>query len=199
VKRLSIIAVLALALAGCAGGSKQSASQGAAGTYRVLLDTTEGPVTIVVDRGLAPNGSQRFYELVKAKYFDGARFYRVVPGFVVQWGAAASPAVTKKWDVTIPDDPVKTSNVRGTVAFAASSQPNSRTTHLFINLGDNAKLDAMGFAPIGRVTSGMDAVDRIYPAYGEEPDQAQIAAQGNAYLEKQFPRLDYIKTARVVK
>ena len=89
--------------------------------------------------------------------------------------------------------------MRGTVAFAASSQPNSRTTHLFINLGDNAKLDAMGFAPIGRVTSGMDAVDRIYPAYGEEPDQAQIAAQGNAYLEKQFPRLDYIKTARVVK
>jgi peptidyl-prolyl cis-trans isomerase A (cyclophilin A) len=199
VKRLSIIAVLALALAGCAGGSKQSASQGAAGTYRVLLATTEGPVTIVVDRGLAPNGAQRFYELVKAKYFDGARFYRVVPGFVAQWGAAASPAVTKKWDVTIPDDPVKTSNVRGTVAFAASSQPNSRTTHLFINLGDNAKLDAMGFAPIGRVTSGMDAVDRIYPAYGEEPDQAQIAAQGNAYLEKQFPRLDYIKTARVVK
>jgi peptidyl-prolyl cis-trans isomerase A (cyclophilin A) len=204
VKRLSIIAVLALAFTGCAGSSKQSASQGAAGTsqgaagtYRVVLDTTEGPVTIAVDRSLAPNGAQRFYELVKAKYFDGARFYRVVPGLVVQWGAAANPAVTKKWDVTIPDDPVKTSNARGTVAFAATGQPNSRTTHLFISLGDNARLDAMGFAPIGRVTSGMDAVDRIYPGYGEAPNQDQIAAQGNAYLEKNFPRLDYIKTARI--
>lgn len=167
-------------------------------TYRVLLDTSQGPVTIDVDRSLAPVGAQRFYELVKAKYFDGARFYRVVPGFVVQWGAAADPAVTKKWDVTIADDPVKGSNTRGTVTFAATGQPNSRSTHLFINLGDNARLDAMGFAPFGRVTSGMDAVDHIYPGYGERPSQALIGAQGNAYLEREFPRLDYIKTARIV-
>lgn len=193
------IVVLALAVAGCAGAAKQSASQNAsAGTYRVLLDTSKGPVVIDVDRRLAPNGARRFYELVEAKYFDGARFYRVVPGFVVQWGAAADPAVTKKWDVTIPDDPVKETNARGTVAFAASAEPNSRTTHLFINLGENARLDAMGFAPIGRVAGGMQAVDRIYSGYGEAPDQALIAARGNAYLEREFPRLDYIKSARVV-
>jgi peptidyl-prolyl cis-trans isomerase A (cyclophilin A) len=166
-------------------------------SYRVLLETDKGPVVITVDRHLAPRGAQRFYELVKAKYFDGARFYRVVPGFVVQWGAAADPAVTKKWDVTIADDPVTGSNRRGTVTFAATGQPNSRTTHLFINLGDNARLDAMGFAPIGQVSSGMNVVDRIYSGYGEAPDQAQIAAKGNAYLVKEFPRLDYIKTARI--
>jgi peptidyl-prolyl cis-trans isomerase A (cyclophilin A) len=195
-----LIVLLALAVAGCTGGAKQSASQNvAAGTYRVLLDTSKGPVLISVDPRLAPNGAHQFYKLVKAKYFDGARFYRVVPGFVVQWGAAADPAVTKKWDVTIPDDAVKTSNTRGTVTFAATGEPNSRTTHLFISLGDNAKLDAMGFAPIGQVASGMQVVDHIYAGYGEQPDQAQIAAHGNAYLEKAFPRLDYIKTARVIE
>ncbi len=194
----AIVALLTLALAGCAGAAKEASSQAAPpGTYRVLLDTSKGPVVIEVDRSLAPHGAQRFYELVKAKYFDGARFYRVVPGFVVQWGAAADAAVTKKWDVTIPDDPVKASNTRGTVTFAAAQEPNSRTTHLFINLGDDARLDAMGFAPIGRVTSGMRAVDGIYSGYGEEPDQTLIAAQGNAYLEKAFPRLDYIKSARI--
>jgi peptidyl-prolyl cis-trans isomerase A (cyclophilin A) len=208
VKHLAFITLLALAFAGCASGSKQSASQSAAaqstgapsaaGTYRVLLETSRGPVTIEVDRGLAPNGAQHFYELVKAKYFDGDRFYRVVPGFVVQWGAAAEPAVTKKWDVAFPDDPVKGSNTRGTVTFASTMQPNSRTSHLFINLGDNAKLDAMGFAPIGRVVTGMDAVEQIYSGYGEQPNQTQIAAQGNAYLNKSFPRLDYVKSARIV-
>jgi peptidyl-prolyl cis-trans isomerase A (cyclophilin A) len=198
-KKLSIFGFLVLAFAGCGGGSKQSTSQSsAASTYTVELDTTKGPVLVVVDRTLAPNGAQRFYDLVKAKYFDGARFYRVVPGFVVQWGAAADPAVTKKWDVTIPDDPVKASNTRGTVTFAATGQPNSRTTHIFINFGNNARLDAMGFAPIGHVSSGMEAVDHIYSGYGEEPDQAQIVAQGNAYLEREFPRLDYIKSARIV-
>jgi peptidyl-prolyl cis-trans isomerase A (cyclophilin A) len=191
----SLAFVLTLVLIGCSGTAKQAAG---AGDYRVLLATTEGPIVVAVDRNLAPNGAQRFYELVNAKYFDGARFYRVVPGFVVQWGAAANPAVTKKWDVTIPDDPVKASNVRGTVAFAATGQPNSRTTHLFINLGDNARLDALGFAPIGHVVSGMAAVDKIYPGYGEAPSQDSIEAQGNVYLQKSFPKLDYIKTARVV-
>src|SRR5580692_6254449 len=197
--KFSTTAALVLAFACCIGAAKVPAPQtSAAHTYRVLLDTSKGPVVVDVDRRLAPNGAQRFYELVKAKYFDGARFYRVVPGFVVQWGAAADPAVTKKWDVTIPDDPVKESNTPGTVVFAATGQPNSRTTHLFINLGDNAKLDAMGFAPIGRVAGGMQVVGRIYPGYAEQPDQALIAAQGNAYLKKEFPRLDYIKTARIV-
>lgn len=199
VKIFSLAAVIAVVLAGCAGGAKQSASQSsAASTYRVLLDTSQGPVVIEVDRNLAPNGAKHFYELVKAHYYDGSRFYRVVPGFVVQWGAAADPAVTQKWDVTIPDDPVKGSNKLGTVAFAATGQPNSRTTHLFINLGDNSKLDAMGFAPIGRVVSGMKSVENIFPGYGETPDQNIISSQGNAYLKKDFPQLDYIKTARII-
>lgn len=152
---------------------------------------------MAVKRDLAPGGADRFYQLVKAKYFDGARFYRVVPNFVIQWGAAADPKVTKKWDKPIPDDPVKASNVRGSISFA-SSGPNSRTTHLFINLADNANLDSMGFSPFGNVTSGMDVVDKIYPGYGEEPDQGQIALRGNVYLKKNFPKLDYIKTARIV-
>ena len=191
--------MLLLGLTGCANAAKQAAAQSpATGSYRVLLSTSKGPVVVEVDRRLAPIGAQRFYELVKARYFNGSRFYRVVPGFVVQWGAAADPKVTQKWDVTIPDDPVRASNTRGTVSFAATDQPNSRTTHMFINLGDNAKLDAMGFAPIGRVVSGMDAVDNIYPGYGEAPNQNMIAEEGNAYLEKEFPHLDYIRTARIV-
>lgn len=201
-KHVFMLIVATFALGACAAHPKQPVAQSsaaaAASTYRVLLDTSEGPVVIDVDRRLAPNGAQHFYELVKAKYFDGARFYRVVPGFVVQWGAAADPAVTKKWDVNIPDDPVNASNTRGTVAFAATGEPNTRTTHLFINLGNNARLDAMGFSPIGRVASGMQAVGHIYAGYAQRPDQDLIAAQGNAYLEKHFPRLDYIKTARVV-
>ena len=197
-KNFSVGIVLLLALVGCAGGKQSSSAQAATPkTYRVLLDTSKGPILIQVDRTLAPTGAQHFYELVKAKYFDGARFYRVVPGFVVQWGAAANPAVTKKWDVTIPDDEVKGSNTRGTVTFAAESAPNSRSTHLFINLANNSRLDLMRFAPIGKVVNGMSAVDHIYAGYGERPDQAKIASQGNAYLEKDFPRLDYIKTARI--
>ena len=197
-KKLAIAGAFALALAGCSGGAKQSAQSPVVQAHRVLLVTSKGQVIIDVDPRLAPNGAQRFYDLVKAKYFDGARFYRVVPGFVVQWGAAADPAVTTKWDHAIPDDPVKGSNTRGTVTFAAESQPNSRTTHLFINLGDNARLDAVGFAPIGRVSSGMPVVDNIYAGYGEAPNQAMIAEQGNAYLIKEFPQLDYIKTARII-
>jgi peptidyl-prolyl cis-trans isomerase A (cyclophilin A) len=198
-KKFSIVAAFALAFADCSGAAKQAASQSSVPeTYRVLLDTSKGPVVIEVNRNLAPNGAQHFYDLVKAKYFDGARFYRVVPGFVVQWGEAANPAVTAKWQNTIPDDPVKGSNTRGTVTFAATSQPNTRSTHLFINLGDNSRLDAMGFAPIGRVVSGMQAVDNIYPGYGEAPNQAMMAEQGNAYLKREFPQLDYIKTARIV-
>jgi cyclophilin family peptidyl-prolyl cis-trans isomerase len=201
VKRIAILLSLALAVAGCAHASTSSgnASGASPSTFAVRFDTSRGPFVVTVDRSLAPVGAQRMYELVQAHYFDGARFYRVVPHFVVQWGAAADPKTTKKWDVTIPDDPVKGSNVRGTVSFAATGAPNSRTTHLFVNLGDNANLDGMGFAPIGRVTSGMDVVDGIYSGYGEQPDQGLISERGNAYLIKSFPRLDYIKTARIQK
>jgi peptidyl-prolyl cis-trans isomerase A (cyclophilin A) len=200
--RPAAIAFLALSLAACGGAKQQqqqasAASPAAPGAYRVSMNTSRGPVVIEIDPGLAPNGAKHFEELVRAHFYDGARFYRVVPGFVVQWGIAADPKVSKKWDQPIPDDPVKTSNVRGTVAFAATNAPNSRTTDLFVNLGNNANLDGMGFAPIGRVVSGMENVDKIYPGYGEQPDQGEMTARGNAYLLKQFPKLDYIKTARI--
>jgi peptidyl-prolyl cis-trans isomerase A (cyclophilin A) len=186
-----LIPSLALAFAGCSGGKMSN-------TYRVDFETSRGPVIIEVDRSLAPNGAERFYQLVQAKYFDGARFFRVVPNFVVQWGLAADPHVSQKWNTQIPDDPVKTTNAKGTLTFAATSLPNSRTTQMFINLNDNPSLDGIGFAPIGRVVSGMENIEQIYPGYGEQPSQPEITAKGNAYLEKDFPKLDYIKTARIV-
>lgn len=167
-------------------------------TYRVDFETSQGPVVVEIDRTLAPNGAEHFYQLVHAKYFDGARFFRVVPNFVVQWGMAGDPRAARKWGASIADDPVKTTNARGAVTFAATNAPNSRQTQLFINLRDNGNLDAMGFAPIGRVVSGMENVDKLYSGYGERPDQGQIGIHGNAYLEKNFPKLDYIKTARIV-
>jgi len=175
-----------------------SASAAPPASYKVRFDTTAGPFVVQVTRALSPNGADRFYKLVQAKYFDGARFFRVVPAFVVQFGVAGDPAVTKKWDTTIPDDPVKTGNARGTMVFAATSLPNSRTTQVFINLSDNARLDSMGFAPFGRVINGMSNVDKIYAGYGEQPDQTQITQSGNAYLKSNFPKLDYIRTARIV-
>lgn len=196
----ALVFALGFGLAGCSGSSKQSSNadpSSAPATYSAVLNTTKGLITIKVTRSLAPKGADRFYELVKAGYYDGARFYRVVPGFVVQWGYATDPNVSAKWNVKIPDDPVKVSNTRGTVSFA-SAGPGTRTTHLFINLGNNARLDAFGFAPFGRVTGGMSVVEHIYSGYGEKPDQGQIQAQGNAYLDKEYPKLDYIKSARIV-
>ena len=167
-------------------------------TYRATVLTSRGPFVIEVTRSLAPNGADRFYELIKAKYFDGARFFRVVPKFVVQFGMAGDPKLNAKWSSdNIQDDPVTGSNTRGTVTFAATSAPNSRSTQLFVNLGNNTNLDGMGFAPIGKVTSGMNVVDAIYSGYGEQPDQGQIGQSGNAYLMKAFPKLDYIKTITV--
>ena len=168
-------------------------------SYRVNMDTSRGPVAIEVTRADAPNGADRFYNLVKAKFFDGARFFRVVPGFVVQFGLAADPAVSRAWNVSIKDDPVKATNSRGTLTFAATSAPNSRSTQLFINLVDNQRLDASGFAPFGKVVTGMENVDQIYSGDRERPDQGQIEQAGNAYLEKAFPKLDYIKTARIAQ
>ncbi|MDE3199265.1 MAG: peptidylprolyl isomerase [Acidobacteriota bacterium] len=199
----SLAAIIALTLVACSGSKEASAqappNEKSPETFRVNFDTSRGPFVVEITRSDAPNGADRFYNLVKDHYFDGARFYRVVPGFMVQWGGAADPAETKKWDVPISDDPVKTTNARGTITFAASSAPNSRTTHMFINFVDNARLDAMGFAPVGKVVSGMENVDRIYSGDGENPDQMQIKDLGNAYLEKAFPNLDYIKTARLAQ
>jgi len=200
-KTIHVAIAVALILAACSATKqevvKASADQKAPAVFRVDFDTSRGPFVVEVTRELAPNGADHFYTLVKAKYFDGARFYRVVPGFMVQWGSAADPKVSAAWDKSIEDDPVKAANVRGSVSFAATSQPNSRSTHMFINFGDNGRLDAMGFAPIGKVVSGMENVDQIYSGDGERPDQEEMKVEGNAYLQKEFPNLDYIKTARI--
>jgi peptidyl-prolyl cis-trans isomerase A (cyclophilin A) len=151
-----------------------------------------------VKRELAPVGADRFYRLVKERYYDDIRAFRVVPGFVAQFGMSGDPATNANWDkATIPDDPVKTSNKKGTITFATSG-PDSRTTQLFINLEDNAGLDRQGFSPFGAVTEGMENVEKFYTGYGERPDQGEIAAAGNQYLDRQFPKLTKIKTARVV-
>jgi peptidyl-prolyl cis-trans isomerase A (cyclophilin A) len=195
---LAFIALLsALCAASCSKVVPPLPNETAPATFAVTLDTTRGPVQIAVTRAEAPVGADRFYNLVKTKFFDGARFFRVVPGFVVQFGVAADPKVTAQWDVPIQDDPVVVSNTRGTICFAAASAPNTRTTQLFINLGNNQRLDAQGFAVFGTVTSGMDAVDHIYSGYGQKPDQTRIEKEGNAYLQQDFPSLDYIKTARI--
>jgi peptidyl-prolyl cis-trans isomerase A (cyclophilin A) len=192
-----LILMCALVLGSCASNAAGPTNTKAPDSFNVTLDLSTGPVVIHIDRADAPLGVDRFYNLVQAKYFDGARFFRVIPGFVAQFGMNADPKVNKAWDVPIKDDPVKHTNMAGSLVFAATSRPNSRTTQMFINLGDNANLDQMGFAPIGRVMSGMDNVAKINPEYKENPDQEEIEKSGNAYLIKEFPRLDYIKTARV--
>jgi peptidyl-prolyl cis-trans isomerase A (cyclophilin A) len=195
---IPLFASLAFLLGACSAGAQKLANEKAPETFRVNFDTSKGPVVIEVTRADAPNGADRFYNLVKAKYLDGARFFRVLPGFMAQFGIAADPAVTKTWDVPIQDDPVKQSNVRGALTFAQTSQPNSRSTQLFINFGDNGRLDSLRFAPFGKVISGMENVDMIYAGDLEKPVQTRIETEGNAYLEKEFPNLDYIKTARIV-
>ena len=173
-------------------------------TFEAQFDTTKGKFTIEVTRSLAPNGADRFYNLVKAGYFTDIAFFRVIPGFMCQFGIHGDPAVSAKWrDANITDDPVKGSNTRGTITFATAG-PNTRTTQLFINFGNNTFLDGQGFSPFGRVIEGMDVVDKINSEYGEGapngngPDQSRIQAEGNAYLKKDFPDLDYIKSASIV-
>jgi peptidyl-prolyl cis-trans isomerase A (cyclophilin A) len=174
-----------------------AAEPSGAGNYRVRFDTSKGPVVVEVHRDWAPIGAKRFEELVKDKYFDGARFFRVVPNFVIQFGIAGSPAMTKKWDKPIDDDPVKQTNRKGSLAFATMG-PNTRTAQIFINLRSNQTLDAQGFAPFAVVVEGMDVVEKLHSGYGEGPDQGAITNSGNAYLTKNFPNLDYIKTATVL-
>ncbi len=167
-------------------------------SFQVKFETSAGDFTIEVYPEWAPIGAARFRELVEAEYFDEARFFRVVPGFVVQFGLAADPAVTAEWrDKNLQDEPVRTSNEAGTITFAQSSAPNSRTTQLFINLEDNPRLDQMRFAPFGRVIEGMEAVQAITDEYGERPNQGLIQQMGNNYLEREFRNLDYIYEARI--
>lgn len=165
--------------------------------YKVRMTTTAGDVVLEVNRAWAPLGADRFYNLVRAGFYNGATFFRIVPNFVVQFGLAANPAANKAWaDAKIKDDPVKETNKKGYLTFATAG-PGTRTTQIFINLKDNAFLDSQGFAPFGRVVEGMDVVDKFFAAYGERPDQEKITLQGKAYLDTNFPRLTKITVAKV--
>jgi len=166
--------------------------------YEALFETSAGNFTIKVERAKGPLGADRFYNLVNNGFYDEQRFFRVVPNFVVQWGMHGDPEIIAQWQTArILDDPVKASNVRGTLCFATMG-PNTRTTQLFINLGDNsANLDRQGFAVFGEVTEGMQTVDSINSEYGQQPQQGQIGVRGNEYLGKNFPNLDYIVKARI--
>ena len=173
-------------------------------TFKVLVESTTGEFVVTVYRDWAPLGADRFYNLTTNGYFNGVRFFRMVPRFVVQFGLSGDPAVNAVWrTATLPDDSVRSSNRRGTVTFATAG-PNTRNAQLFVNLADNTRLDATGFAPIGKVTGGMDVVERLHAGYGEMapngrgPNQARIQAEGEAYLTAEFPLLDRIMRARVV-
>jgi cyclophilin family peptidyl-prolyl cis-trans isomerase len=174
--------------------------------FQVRVETSQGAFVVEVHREWALHGADRFHELVAAGYFDGSRFFRIVPGFIAQFGVAGDPKVTAAWkDRTIPDDPVRQSNTRGTIAYAMTG-PDTRATQLYINLADNSRLDAQGFAPIGRVTSGMEVVDRLYSGYGEKSGggmrggrQGEMLKGGNAWLDAHFPKLDHLLRARIIE
>jgi peptidyl-prolyl cis-trans isomerase A (cyclophilin A) len=201
------IAALFLIVSSTFGQSAKSAlmkpsalKEKAPAMYTAKFDTTAGVFQVEVHTDWAPNGADRFYNLVKNGYYDGCRFFRVVPGFMVQFGINGDPAIQRNWEsATISDEPVKQGNTRGTITFAKTSAPNSRTTQVFINFKDNSGLNRTGFAPFGKIISGMDVVDKIYSAYGERPEQARIQTEGTAYLAKSFPKLDYIKKATIEK
>ncbi len=174
--------------------------------WKARFETTQGVFVVQVVRPWAPLGAGRFYGLVRGGFYDGCRFFRVLPGFVVQWGINPDPAVSKVWDdqTKIQDDPVKASNVRGTISFATGG-PNTRTVQVYINLGANSRLDARGFSAFGRVVEGMEVVEKLYSGYGKGaprgkgPNQDQIEKEGEAYLAREFPKLDKIIRARVVR
>ncbi|HPT28136.1 MAG TPA: peptidylprolyl isomerase [Bryobacteraceae bacterium] len=203
--------VCAAALAGCAPRlarlkEPSLAARRSPEVWKARFQTTQGNFVVQVVRPWAPLGADRFYNLVKGGFYDGCRFFRALPGFVVQWGINPDPAVSKAWgDKTkIQDDPVKASNVRGTVSFATDG-PNTRTVQVYINLGANSRLDVRGFSAFGRVTEGMDVVEKLYAGYGEGaprgkgPDQDRIEKEGEAYLAREFPKLDRTIRARVVR
>jgi peptidyl-prolyl cis-trans isomerase A (cyclophilin A) len=179
-------------------------TEAAPATFKANFDTTKGTFVVTVHKDWAPKGADRFYNLVKSGYFNDVRFFRVIPNFMAQFGIHGTPAVSAAWQsARITDDPVKQSNKRGYVTFATAG-PNTRTTQLFVNYGDNASLDKQGFSPFGEVTSGMDVVDKLYNGYGEIYKRSdfqlpKFMSEGNAYLEKQFPRMDYIKAATIAQ
>jgi peptidyl-prolyl cis-trans isomerase A (cyclophilin A) len=205
---LFVAAVLAAAPASAQGGkvdlskaklrNPAALTETAPATYKASFDTSAGTFVIEVHRDWAPKGADRFYNLVKNGFFDDTRFFRVVPNFMVQWGISGTPTIQAVWrNAQISDDPVKESNKRGFITFATAGA-NTRTTQVFINFKDNTFLDKQGFAPFGQVVEGMDVVSKINSQYREEPNQSMIQNQGNAYLNKDFPKLDYVKKATIV-
>jgi len=212
IRRLLIALVSALAVATLAvSASAQNLSNPAAlreqapPVYKAKFDTTKGVFVIEVQRDWAPNGADRFYNLVKNGLYDNVRFFRVISGFMVQFGIHGDPKVSAPWrEAQLKDDPVKQSNKRGYITYAMAG-PNTRTSQVFINFGDNASLDSQGFSPFGRVVTGMEVVDKLNAEYGEGaprgrgPDQSRMQMEGNAYLTKDFGRLDYVKKATIEK
>lgn len=167
--------------------------------FRVKLETSKGGIIIEVVRAWAPSGADRFHTLVKIGFYDDCRFFRVIKGFMAQTGMNGDPRVTFDWQhAEFKDDPVVKSNLRGYVTYGKSSFPDSRTTHVFINYGDNSRLDSTGFAPFGRVVEGMDIADSLFNGYGQTPNQTKIGDRGNEYLNEKFPKLDFIKKATIV-
>ena len=172
--------------------------------FKINLDTSKGAVVIEIYRGWGPIGVDHLYNLVKLGFYDGDYFFRYVKNFIVQFGINGDPKINNHWrDINLLDDPVKQSNVRGTLTYATSG-PRTRSTQLFINLRNNQGLDKDGFTPLGKVVSGMDVVEKFYSSYGDMPDQggqgpdsSKIEMQGNEYLTSHFPRLDFIKKATI--
>lgn len=168
--------------------------------FQIKFECTNGTFVIECYPEWAPLGVQRFRDAVEAGVYNDAGFFRVIPGFVVQFGIAGDPKLSAQWSENgILDEPVKTTNAPGTVTFAKSSAPNSRTTQMFINLGDNVRLDGMGFSPIGKIVEGMEVVMAINPEYKQDPDQELIQEKGSAYLRENFPNMDFINTATIVE
>lgn len=207
---LAVIAALSVSVAVAQPAAKANLKNPAAmkeqapAVFKASFDTSAGTFVIEVHRDWAPNGADRFYNLVKGGFYDNCRFFRVLSGFMAQFGINGDPAVQAVWrSASITDDPVKESNKPGYITFATAG-PNTRTTQVFINYGNNAGLDKQGFSPFGKVITGMEVVQKLYAAYGEGapqgqgPSQGLIQSQGNAYLEKSFPKLDFIKTATIV-
>jgi peptidyl-prolyl cis-trans isomerase A (cyclophilin A) len=181
------------------------ATETAPDSFQAQFETSKGTFVIEVTRDWAPLGADRFYNLVKCGYYDDVRFFRVLGGFMAQFGISGDPELSAVWrEARIQDDPVKESNRKGAVTFAMAG-PNTRTTQLFINYGNNGSLDSQGFSPFGQVTSGMEVVDQLHGGYGEGapsgrgPDQGRMQTEGNAYLMADFPDLDYIETATIVE
>lgn len=174
-------------------------------TFKVKFNTTKGTFVVEVKKQWAEKGAERFYNLVKNGFYNDAAFFRVLKGFVAQFGINSNPKISEKWiNAKIEDDPVKLSNTKGTISFATAG-PNTRTTQLFINYGDNSRLDSMGFAPFGKVIEGMEVIENLYCEYGEGepygsgPSQAKIQSEGNKYLKDNFPKLDYIITTEILE